>query len=94
MSQKDIPLRITKKLSLKAAYDEVYNSVAGKIVLENMMKEAGITSFREIMKQEDLWIHHGERKIVFSILKILGMDPKQILAQSEQNTTKTYEKQI
>jgi len=94
MTEKKTALKITKRLTLKASYDEVFNSPAGKVVLDDLLKNAGVSKFQDHKSMEALWINQGERRLVFSILTFLGRDSKYILDQAEQNNTQNYEKQI
>ena len=83
--------KIKERMDLHAAYACVFSSEEGKQVLEHLTKVSGISELRVGEKVEDMWINLGERRIVFSILRMLGKEPAYILKQAEHNYKKTYE---
>jgi|GEM_PF-7060065 len=94
MKKSDVPKNIRERIALKSAYDEVFNTKAGEVVLNDLLKQSGISKMKDGKTQEALWINHGERRLVFSILAFLGKDPSYILQQAEQQSESKYEKKI
>lgn len=73
--------KIVQKKYVKTleAYDQVFKSPAGQIVLLDMMKQHGILSSTFKGDINDMLIKEGERNCVLRILHILKMDVKEIL---------------
>jgi hypothetical protein len=57
------------------AYREVFNSEAGQIVLEDMVKTFHVLNSTYADNQNETYYREGERSVVIRILKTINVDP-------------------
>lgn len=70
------------------AYREVFNSEAGKIVLEDMMKSFYTLSSTFDPNPHEMAYREGERSVVIRILKTINTDPFQLRQRLEEAKAK------
>lgn len=85
----------TKKEQLQEAYIHVYSGPEGQMVLEHMLKEAGLTKWNRNVSYENCLLQKGLQQYFFSIMTIIGTDPRDMIAiaQEQNKMTTNYEKQ-
>jgi len=81
---KDLHDLISQKLILRDAYKKVFESPEGKIVLQHMMKTAGIPKKQCTTEAQALLVQEGKQFMVYNIHFILNRDPQVLVEEIEQ----------
>lgn len=76
---------LRQQLEIKRAYQRLFDSEDGQLVLKDLAAQAGITHRPSCETNTDLLlIREGQQRIVYSILRMARTDEKQILEQIEK----------
>lgn len=76
---------ITYKIRLHHAYKKVFNTPDGEIVLEHLLRVAGVLNPKITTNPSTLLIREGQRHVVLSILRILGRDIPELKEQIKES---------
>lgn len=76
----------TERRSLKKveAYQHVFNSPSGRLVLHDLMQAHGVLAAHPSVPEE-MMLKEGERLVVLRILAFLKVNPKDLLERIEEH---------
>lgn len=80
---------LAERQQLAGAYQRLFSTPEGKLVLFDLCKQAGITRFKGSV--DSLEGYYEVQRFVFSILNQIHMDPQVLLEQLEHLNRTTYE---
>jgi hypothetical protein len=80
---------LAERQQLAGAYQRLFESPDGKLVLADLCRQAGITKFKSSV--HSLEGYYEVQRFVFSILNQIHMDPQVLLEQLEHLNRTTYE---
>ena len=83
MSIESLKQSLEDKFKLAEAYQKVFDSPEGEMVLRHLVKVSGMTSVGLIRDPNLLMIQQGRQNIVLHILKVLGKDKQQLIKTIE-----------
>lgn len=83
--------RLSDRLHLVKAYQSIFNTPDGEIVIRHLMRECGLLKPKITTDTNILLIRQGEQRIVLSMLRIIGKDQHSITKMIQESMEKEDE---
>ncbi len=80
-----LELILKNRLHVAKAAKSIFNTPDGEVVLEFLMKEAGILKPKITADVNLLLVRQGQQQIVLSLIRILGMSETQIKQKIQES---------